>query len=119
MSYYYDGSDALAFLGGLGIAGAVLSLVILVCVIVAYFLLLGLLVRAVKAKGHHRNGAGALWFVGVIGLFSLVFALPALVGLGLYAIALPDRGREADAAEQGFSVPNGAPVCPPGYTTQP
>lgn len=39
-------------------------------------------VEVAKMKGHHQDGAGTLWLIGL-------FASPIV--LGLYAAALPDR----------------------------
>ena len=74
-------SDALA--AG-GIVSVLIFLVLFILTIVAYFLSIGLLIRAIKEKGHHTQGAGKLWLVGIFG---------TPMTLALYAIALPDRAR--------------------------
>ena len=141
MNYYgYDDYGSMAgFFAGMGIVGVILCLAVFVCIVAVYFVLASLIVKAVKEKGYHRQGAGALWFVIVVSFLSVALMPFALVCLGLYAIALPDRGREADAADaaagsyqpsgyQGYAQPGvtgyqqaaqaGAPTYPQGYGQQ-
>ncbi len=55
-----------------------------------------LLCNAVNAKGWHKKGDGALWFVGI-------FASPIV--LGLYAAALPDKKLQSADPEIQQSTP--------------
>lgn len=63
-------------------------LVILVLVVVGFILLIAWIVAislmcdAVQEKGHHKDGTGSLWAIGI---------LCSPIVLGLYAAALPDR----------------------------
>lgn len=68
---------------GLGVAGLVITAVLIACCIVAYFLAIGSLVKAARAK-NTEMGNGRLWFIGI-------FTTPLI--LALIVIALPDRGQ--------------------------
>lgn len=69
-----------------------ITLALCIAVLVAWIMAIAMLVKMAKEKGHCRNGAGLLWFVGL-------FASPIV--LGLYVAALPDKKqRKGDANRQ-------------------
>lgn len=90
MNYYYDYSPGL---GMAAVISTVIVVVLAVLAIVAYFLTIGCLVHSAKEKGHHTNGAGKLWFIGI-------FGTPIL--LALYVISLPDRGMYVPEENTGY-----------------
>lgn len=69
--YYFD-------LGGI----AIFMLIVLAVVLIAWLMAISLFVGIAKDKGYCKDGAGALWFIGI-------FATP--IAVGLYVAALPDR----------------------------
>lgn len=69
--YYFD-------LSGI----AIFMLIVLAVVLIAWIMAISLFVEIAKDKGYCKNGAGALWFIGI-------FATP--IAVGLYVAALPDR----------------------------
>lgn len=72
------------WLAGLGIAGGIIILAVLICTVVAYFLAIGSLVKAARAK-NTELGNGRLWFIGI-------FTTPII--LALIVLAMPDRGQQ-------------------------
>lgn len=66
-----------------------ITLALCIAVLVAWIMAIAMFVEIAEEKGHYRNGAGLLWFVGL-------FASPIV--LGLYVAALPDKKqRKGDA----------------------
>lgn len=99
-----DYDAALGWLAGLGIAGGIIILAILVCTVVAYFLAIGSLVKAARAK-NSSLGSGRLWFVGI-------FTTPIV--LAFIVLALPDRGQQmvvTTAAQPGLPTTSVPPVA--------
>lgn len=58
------------------------AIVIALMIFCVWLLAIHLFVEVAKMKGHHQDGTGSLWLIGL-------FASPIV--LGLYAAALPDR----------------------------
>ena len=92
MNYYYNDYGMGAGFGFAAVC-SVIILVLVILAIVAYFLTIGCLVHSAKTKGHHTNGAGKLWFIGI-------FGTPIL--LALYVISLPDRGGVPADPQAGY-----------------
>lgn len=75
-----------------------LMLLIAVAVLVAWIMSISLIINAIKAKGYDQITTGTLWFIGI-------FASPMV--LGLYAIALPEKGKTMDKPlSQSDSLPS-------------
>lgn len=55
--------------------------IVALLIIIAYFTAIFMLIKAIRIKGHHQQGAAILFFLGF-------FASPIV--LGLYAAALPN-----------------------------
>lgn len=61
---------------------SIVYIILLILILAAWLVSISLMVKAAKEKGHHLDGAGKLWFIGI-------FASPIV--LGLYTASLPDR----------------------------
>lgn len=57
-------------------------LVVLLIMLIPACFAISLMCDAVQEKGHHKDGTGSLWAIGI---------LCSPIVLGLYAAALPDR----------------------------
>ena len=74
---------------GFGMDGiVVVYILVLFVVLAAWIAAIFKLVEAAQEKGHYKDGAGILWFIGI-------FATPIVVGL--ITASLPDRSERTVA----------------------
>lgn len=64
-----------------------LFVLLLLVSLAAWLVAINLFVDLAKEKGHFKDGAGTLWFIGL-------FATPIVVGL--YVVALPDKSNSSN-----------------------
>lgn len=78
-----------------------ITLALCIAVLVAWIMAIAMLVKMAKEKGHYRDGAGMLWFVGL-------FASPIV--LGLYVAALSDKSSGKDGGNRQAPTQHELPI---------
>lgn len=73
------------------------AMIAAVVMIVAGFVAISLFVDLAKEKGHYRDDANILWFVGI-------FASPVV--LGIYVMALSDKSSKESFADISKELPS-------------
>lgn len=75
----------------------VIFFLVLVAMIAAGLVAISLFVDLAKEKGHYRDDANALWFIGI-------FASPVV--LGIYVMALSNKSSKASSADISKELPS-------------
>lgn len=73
------------------------AMIAAVVMIVAGFVAISLFVDLAKEKGHYRDDANILWFIGI-------FASPVV--LGIYVMALSDKSPKVFSADISKELPS-------------
>lgn len=73
------------------------AMIAAVAMIVAGFVAISLFVDLAKEKGHYRDDANILWFIGI-------FASPVV--LGIYVMALSDKSSKVFSADISKELPS-------------
>lgn len=75
----------------------VIFFLVLVAMIAAGLVAISLFVDLAKEKGHYRDDANVLWFIGI-------FASPVV--LGIYVMALSNKSSKASSADISKELPS-------------
>lgn len=75
----------------------VVFFLVLVAMIAAGLVAISLFVDLAKEKGHYRDDANVLWFIGI-------FASPVV--LGIYVMALSNKSPKASSADISKELPS-------------